>query len=244
MPKRQRSPVATLHGLPHAGGGDTDTSPGADRRVTGGVVMTDADDAVVEADEEVELCRARLTAVQASHVESDGKVAVLEARTALKRAERQLARALRHRDAAARAAAGEKPSDPVVPEFASLDAFVEDYVLPNWRHRQTSTAWCATWWKHAEAISRLEALWEGFEVLRREPPPALATWWRDHLDPHMRALTDESGTFAGCRATKHEQVHQQQDVWITERAPNGLFHTDTESPRQPARVRDALEEGA
>jgi hypothetical protein len=29
--------------------------------------------------------------------------------------------------------------------------------------------WCARWWEHAEAISRLEAPWKVFETLRQDP---------------------------------------------------------------------------
>lgn len=159
---------------------------------------------------------------------------VVLARAALAKAERDYASAS---DALAEAERAESGDTAPAPEFASVDAFVEDYILPNWRHRLVGDArWCARWWCHAEAITRLEALWEGFEVMRREPAPALSIWWRDQLDPHMRALTDPAGTFAGCTATKYDQVHQQQDSWPVEPAPGGLFHTDPDSPRQPRRV--------
>lgn len=126
------------------------------------------------------------------------------------------------------------------PVYASLDAFVEGYLLPQWRHHLgASTNWCGYWWRHAEAVSRLEALWEAWEVMRREPAPSLSTWWRDHLDPHMRALTDAEGTFCRCSADVHEPVHDQSLTWMAHRAPDGMFETNPHAPEQPARVRSA-----
>jgi len=165
--------------------------------------------------------------------------AVVLARVGVEKAHRDLDGARQDLVEVDRVAAGARPPAAVVPEFASVDAFVEDYVLLSWRHRLVGGRWCATWWRHAEAVARLEAVWEAFEVMRRDPAPALSTWWRDHLDPHMRALTAEEGTFAGCTATRHETVHQQQEPWATQPAPEGTFHTDADSPRQPRRVTHA-----
>lgn len=165
--------------------------------------------------------------------------AVVLARVGVEKAHRDLDGARQDLVDVARVAAGARAPAAVVPEFASVDAFVEDYVLLSWRHRLVGGRWCATWWRHAEAVARLEAVWEAFEVMRRDPAPALSTWWRDHLDPHMRALTAEEGTFAGCTATRHETVHQQQEPWATQPAPEGTFHTDADSPRQPRRVTHA-----
>ncbi|WP_223158699.1 DUF4913 domain-containing protein [Yimella sp. cx-51] len=112
--------------------------------------------------------------------------------------------------------------------FASLPLFVESYVLPNWRHPLSGgVAWCARWWEHAEAISRLSACWEAFEVMRQEPAPALSVWWRDHLDVHMAALTRESGPFKQCDAARGS--HKAQPVWANVQPPAGLFPIDDEA---------------
>ena len=108
--------------------------------------------------------------------------------------------------------------------FASLPLFVESYVLPNWRHPLNEVSWCARWWEHAEALSRLMACWEAFEVMRLEPAPALSVWWRDHLDVHMAALTRVNGPFKQCDARKG--THRQQPIWDTEQPPAGLFPVD------------------
>ncbi|GEM_PF-714068 len=203
--------------------------------------------ALVDAEEARAHTEAELTAAEAYLLEvrqepSHEAAAVLSARAAVESAERALSRAGEALAGAARAV--DRPGAPIVTEFASLDAFVEGYVLPNWRHRPSQGKWCATWWRHSEAIARLEAVWEAFEVMRREPAPALSTWWRDHLDVHMRTLTAEDGTFAGCAATRHETVHQQQETWLSQPPEAGQFHTDPESPRQPSRVDLIRSEGA
>lgn len=206
--------------------------------------LVDAEEARAGAEAELTAAEAHLLEVrQEPLVES---AAVVTARGRVAAAERVRNRAGEHLAAARLEAAreAERPGGPLVTEFASLDAFVDGYVLPNWRHRPSQGNWCATWWQHGEAIARLEAVWEAFEVMRLEPAPALSTWWRDHLDVHMRALTSVDGTFAGCSASRHETVHQQQDIWASAPPEQGLFDTDPESPRQPAWARQISTQGA
>lgn len=207
--------------------------------------------ALVDAEEVRAVAEAELTAAETQLLEVGqeppveaatvvaARVRVTAAEQARNRAGEQLAAA---RLEAAREA--DRPGGPLVTEFASLDAFVDGYVLPNWRHRPSQGKWCATWWQHGEAIARLEAVWEAFEVMRLEPAPALSTWWRDHLDVHMRTLTAEDGTFAGCTASRYETVHQQQETWLSTPPEPGLFDTDPESPRQPSRVLQTRNQGA
>jgi hypothetical protein len=45
----------------------------------------------------------------------------------------------------------------------------------------------AEWWKHADAIARLEALWRAWEHLRQDPHAGMSVWFRDHADHHMEA---------------------------------------------------------
>ena len=59
-------------------------------------------------------------------------------------------------------------------------------------------AWCPQWWKHAEGIYRLEALWRAWEYLRQEPNTGASVWLRDHCDPHMAVLLSSDGPFKGC----------------------------------------------
>ena len=47
-------------------------------------------------------------------------------------------------------------------------------------------AWCPEWYKHPEALIRMEAIWRPWEHLRLEPALGVSTWWLNHADPHMR----------------------------------------------------------
>jgi len=66
--------------------------------------------------------------------------------------------------------------------------------------------WCAQWNEHAEAVSRLEALWRSWEVLRREPGLGMASWFVNHLDPNLSVLLSRGGTFSQCSPDRHESL--------------------------------------
>lgn len=139
--------------------------------------------------------------------------------------------------------------DEPVLRFASVAVFVEQYVLPNWVHRlgdNYAGRWCAQWWEHAEAITRLEAVWEAFEVMRLQPAPSLSTWIRDHLDPHMRSLTAGDGVFWRCEVAKHKDpVHAQEPQWPAITPPPGLFVVDdtatVQDPPDPTEANSSSE---
>ena len=104
-------------------------------------------------------------------------------------------------------AAGDGP-DPQ-PVFDNVDTFIRHYLAPVVERRLAHGAsagayWCPRWWAHPEAISRLYALWRAWETLRvSDPQLGMSTWWRDHLDPHLTALTSEYGPFGRCGPDKH-----------------------------------------
>lgn len=59
--------------------------------------------------------------------------------------------------------------------------------------------WCPEWYRHAEAISRLDSIWRAWEHLRFDPALGMSHWWIHHVDPHLRALLDPvTGPFARC----------------------------------------------
>ncbi|NYJ76451.1 DUF4913 domain-containing protein, partial [Allobranchiibius huperziae] len=117
-----------------------------------------------------------------SRPQSDSS-AVLKARMDLGRSERAQ-RAAQERAAATKKsyeqvvhnADGGAAALPVRKYYGSLDEFVVEYLLRNWRRRDgdTTSHWCARWWKHAEAGTRLGHLWEAFEVLRHEQAPGMS----------------------------------------------------------------------
>jgi len=112
-------------------------------------------------------------------------------------------------NAAKAGADGGDPDTPTPPPlyYAHLEDFVGDYLTQFYR-RSTSghtTAWCPEWWRHPEAVIRLEALWRAWEHLRLDPATGMSVWLRDHADHHMAVLLSPDGPFKGCEATGHGQ---------------------------------------
>jgi hypothetical protein len=60
--------------------------------------------------------------------------------------------------------------------------------------------WCPDWWRHPEAVVRLEAMWRSLESLRQDSATGISVWLRDHADVHMAALLSPAGPFRGCSA--------------------------------------------
>lgn len=79
--------------------------------------------------------------------------------------------------------------------------FVEEHLSPSYRRSLSGTdrTWCPSWWKHEEAISRLESLWRAWEFLRLDGSTGMSIWWRDHADHHMGVLLSADGPFKGCK---------------------------------------------
>lgn len=83
--------------------------------------------------------------------------------------------------------------------FGSVDEWVRGFLLPTYRRRVTGMGqgltWRADWWRSAEAISRLDALWRAWEHLRLDPALGMSVWWRDHADHHLAVLMSPEGPF-------------------------------------------------
>jgi hypothetical protein len=110
--------------------------------------------------------------------------------------------------------------------FESLPAFMEHLAVLYRRKIDTAgtgggTLWCPQWWRHPEAVSRLEALWRVWENLRLDGQTGMSVWWRDHADPHMARLMSTDGPFQGCTL---EDGHKPKvrDLPL-EPPPDGLF---------------------
>ena len=63
-------------------------------------------------------------------------------------------------------------AEPAPPElyYGSVDEFVRELLIKTYRRRidgrGSGRVWSAEWWRSAEAISRLDALWRAWENLR------------------------------------------------------------------------------
>lgn len=142
-------------------------------------------------------------------------VKLTEAEERISKAERDLALARQVAAAAAEEAAlvalaagpDGQPADPE-PEFSSVYQFVEEHLAliyaRKWDHAGSTRLWCPRWFEHAEAVSRLEAIWRAYESLRLDPTLGMSVWWRDHVDPHMNQLINPEGPFEGCTTDKHK----------------------------------------
>ncbi len=105
------------------------------------------------------------------------------------------------------AGGGAAQEAPIVPFFGSLLEFVVEHFGPVYaRNTSPTVRWCASWWDHAEALYRLEALWRTWELYRLEPRLGIASWLRDYLDPQLRELTSPTGPFASCTEDRHSPV--------------------------------------
>lgn len=132
-------------------------------------------------------------------------VAVLTAREQLRAAE------LKHADArAAQAeaeAAASKDGDTAKNQFPTVYAFVEQYIAEIYAEDLTESAhevaWCPQWFRHPDALARLEAAWQAFETLRQEAGTGRSVWFRDHGDPCMSRLLGKDGPFKRCDKGRH-----------------------------------------
>jgi hypothetical protein len=128
-------------------------------------------------------------------------------------------------DLAAVDADAEETPEPV---YAAVEDWVTDYFLPMFRRTLGGEfRWCARWWQHGEAISRLSSLWHAWEALRLQQGTGIATWYRDHLDHQLPILMGGRGPFYQCSETAHREPHQAAVV----PAPAEWWDTDgLESP--------------
>lgn len=125
--------------------------------------------------------------------------------------------------AGAKAASSQEVPSADAPQlvFGSVDEFVREKLRYMYRRvvgPQGPYRWRARWWEVPEAISRLDSLWRAWEALRLEPTFGMSVWWRDHADPHMRALMDPEGPFKGS-----EDRNATGDPLPYENPPQGMF---------------------
>ncbi|QNE79061.1 DUF4913 domain-containing protein [Streptomyces finlayi] len=110
---------------------------------------------------------------------------------------------------------------PNVGEFVA-DRFIYFVPCPT---PESGRTWCPEWYRHAEALSRLDAIWRAWEALRWDAGLGMSNWWLHHVDPHVGALLNPvTGPFARCA-----DGHQTPEPLPMATPPEGLF-TDQRSP--------------
>ena len=116
---------------------------------------------------------------------------------------------------------------PPQPVYRSVEEWVTSHFLPMFRRPLGGEyRWCAQWWQHAEAITRLTALWHSWEAMRLQPGTGMAIWLRDHLDHQLPVLLGRAGPFSMCSEDEHidpRQARAQQppDGWWDLGPPSG-----------------------
>lgn len=107
------------------------------------------------------------------------------------------------------------------PFYIRESPFVQDKSTDDTKR---SLAWCPQWWLHVEAVSRISALWHGWEKSRLESGAALSTWILDHADRHMDRLLNPQGPFRYCSP---KDGHTSKAVpFIVAEYPDFLTTTD------------------
>lgn len=115
------------------------------------------------------------------------------------------------------------------PIYSDVGEFVDHFVLPHYRHQLfKDVRWCAYWWEHTAAVTRLEYLHEAFEHMCLDDPPSKSVWLRDHFDKHMSVLTVPTGVFWRCDATTG--VHEIAPLWPTSTRPLTQFTREPDPP--------------
>lgn len=110
------------------------------------------------------------------------------------------------------------------PLYGNVEEWVRDYLLPGFPRPVGEVGlvrwhWCAQWWRHDEAVTRLTALWYGWEHARLEMTGMLG--WLRELDHHLPMLLGPDGPFRNCGpATDDGQArHKMPPVAAVEPAP-------------------------
>lgn len=103
--------------------------------------------------------------------------------------------------------AAQRAEEKLEPAYLDVESWVTEHFAPMYaRPLGGEFRWCPRWWEHAEAISRLEALWRSWETLRGDAGLGMATWYRDHLDSQLTILIGNRGPFALCSPDRHEPM--------------------------------------
>lgn len=137
-------------------------------------------------------------------------------------------------DTADMAEAAEHASDrAAATQYPNAAAWVHRWLLTHYRRPNVGIRWCQYWFEHAEAASRLEALWQAWEATRadEEDFAAVSDWWLNHCDRHMDVLLDESGPFQHCNYRTGE--HWLQEPLVVADPPEGMYR-DWDHPEERA----------
>lgn len=110
------------------------------------------------------------------------------------------------------------PGEDFEPLYPDVEAWVEAVYTTTFP-RQGRARWCARWWAHPEAVLRLTALWQSWELARVQPGSGFADWLTRYLDPIHAQLISDEGPFSACTKDRHTDVKP----WPVEFTPDGYW---------------------
>lgn len=103
--------------------------------------------------------------------------------------------------------------------YSDVFDFVTNYLSVAYARQVTDvndTVWCPEWYRHPEAVGRLNSLWRAWEHYRHDPV-GQSTWWLSHADPTMAKLFDPKGTFKYCGVRSgHKEMLKALRVTVPE----------------------------
>lgn len=194
--------------------------------------LADAQEALKSAEEEVRVAREKTGEELSAWLSAAATESLAQAERKRTRAVQEVRQAT---EEVVQAQAKENPPSPsVVPEsgaaiedpvsgliYATSEEFLVDQLLPMYIRIIDSKngTWCRKWYLHAEALSRIEALWRAWEHLRLDGKTGMSVWWRDHADPHMAVLLNQKGPFHECDL----ETHKNPNPLPCDIAPDGWF---------------------
>jgi hypothetical protein len=92
------------------------------------------------------------------------------------------------------------------PVYSDLETWMRKHLAQIIRRRfGGSLTWCSQWYRHAEAVSRLNAMWQEWEKAVVEG--TMSNWWLYHCDPHLNVLmSKDNGPFMACKPDEHRAL--------------------------------------
>lgn len=89
--------------------------------------------------------------------------------------------------------------------FPDAETWMVEWLVPTIRRpMKAGVLWCPQWWRHPEALARLDAAWRAWEAARNTSGEGMSLWWITHFESHWAALTSERGPFAACKDGTHD----------------------------------------
>lgn len=131
-------------------------------------------------------------------------------------------------EASSGAGEAEPAQDDAQPMFQTSEQFLLHQLLPLYIRiiDSRNNTWCRQWFRHPEALSRVDALWRAWEHLRLDGKTGMSVWWKDHADPQMAVLLSRKGPFYECDLNRHKEP----DPMPCDLAPEGWFPKEEEIP--------------